>query len=457
MVPVLLVGAPDRDGFAARQIGRVEVLGEAGAELDAARVVAAARRADAEFLHPGYGFLSERPELAEACAAAGIRFVGPSAATLRLCFDKVATREAAVVAGVPVLPASPPLGPAPEDWVAAARAVGYPLLVKPVAAGGGRGLRRVAEEAALVAAVLTSAREGEAAGAGQAVYLERELSGPRHIEVQLAADETRVLALGDRDCSVQRRHQKVIEEAPAPNLTPELRRALHTHAEAIADGVGLHGIATCEFLVGADGTIAFLEVNPRIQVEHPVTEAVTGIDLVAWQLRLAAGEPLPDAAPPGPRGHAIEARIYAEDPTRAFLPATGRLTTVAWSFGPGVRVDAGYAGGDVVLSAYDAMLAKVIVAAPDRATALSGLRVALTETIVAGVPTNLPWLLDLLATSAVERGVATTETAAGVPGRSPGHRPAVLGALAHTLDRSRGAGRNPWTAVGPFGSRAMPP
>jgi acetyl/propionyl-CoA carboxylase alpha subunit len=449
MVPVLLIGEPDLDGFAARQIGRVEVLGEAGAELDPARVVAAAVRAGADFLHPGYGFLSERPELAEACAAAGLRFVGPSAATLWLCFDKVATREAAASAGVPVLPASLPLGPEPDTWVVAARQVGYPLLVKPVAAGGGRGLRRVADASALTAAVMASAREGEASGAGQTVYLERELTAPRHIEVQVAGDGRRALAIGDRDCSVQRRHQKVIEEAPAPGLTPELRRIVHEYARAVATAVGLHGIATCEFLVGADGTIAFLEVNPRIQVEHPVTEMVTGIDLVAWQLRLAAGAPLPDAVPP-PRGHAIEARVYAEDPAHGFLPAPGRLTTVAWPVGPGIRVDAGYASGDVVPSAYDAMLGKVIVHAPDRATALAGLRAALLDTIVAGVPTNLPWLLDLLATPAVEAGTATTETAARVPPRTVPHRPAVLGAVAHALDRSRGAGSSPWSAIGPF-------
>lgn len=450
MVPILLIGAPDRDGFASRQIGRIEVLGEAGSELDPALVVAAARRANADFLHPGYGFLSERPELAEACAAAGIRFVGPSAATLRQCFDKLATREAAVRAGVPVLPASPPLGPEPDEWVETARRIGYPLLVKPVAAGGGRGLRRVAEESGLRAAVVASSREGEAAGAGQSVYLERELTSPRHIEVQLAADGTRVLAVGDRDCSLQRRHQKVIEEAPAPGLALAVRQALHAYAGAVASAVELRGIATCEFLLGADQTIAVLEVNPRIQVEHPVTEAVTGIDLVEWQVRLAAGEPLPCLDAPEPRGHAIEARIYAEDPGQAFQPAPGRLATVAWAAGPGIRVDAGYASGDTISSAYDAMLAKVIVTAADRAAALAGLRAALAETVVAGVPTNLGWLLDLLGTAAVEQGTATTETAAGVPVSQPGHHIAMLGAIAHTLDRSRHAGTDPWTAIGPF-------
>ena len=262
--PILLLGSPDLSGYAVRQVGRVELVGEAGAELDVGLVVAATRRAEADFLHPGYGFLSERATLAEACAPAGIQFVGPSAATLRLCGDKLATRAAAERVGVPTLPASPPLGDEPEGWLKAGREVGYPLLVKPAGAGGGRGLRHVAGEAGLAEAVAASRRESAASGAGALVYLERELLAPRHVEVQVAADGERALALGDRDCSVQRRHQKVIEEAPAPHVDEATRMALHEHARRIAAEVGLHGIATCEFLLGADGEVAFLEVNPRI-------------------------------------------------------------------------------------------------------------------------------------------------------------------------------------------------
>ncbi|MDQ3411180.1 MAG: ATP-grasp domain-containing protein [Chloroflexota bacterium] len=348
-----------------------------------------------------------------------------------------------------MLPASPPLAPEPDRWRAAAEAVGYPLLVKPVAAGGGRGLRRVTDASDLHDAIAASSREGDVSGAGQAVYLERALNRPRHIEVQLAGDGRRLLALGDRDCSLQRRHQKVIEEAPAPNLDPRIRRALHAHAVAVATEVDLRGIATCEFLVGGE-TIAFLEINPRLQVEHPVTEVVTGIDLVEWQLRLAMGEPLPRDTPPEPRGHAIEARIYAEDPGAGFLPAPGRLATVAWPVGPGIRVDAGYASGDDIPSDYDAMVAKVIVTASDRSAALDGLRTALADTIVARVPTNLRWLLDLLAAPDVVAGRATTETAGTVAVTIPSHRSALLGAVAHTLDRSQAAGNDPWTAIGPF-------
>jgi acetyl/propionyl-CoA carboxylase alpha subunit len=449
-VSIVLLGEPDRDGYAARRIGRVEVVGPAGAEFDVERVVAAARRAEAHFLHPGYGFLSERAALAAACEDVGIRFVGPSATTLRLCGDKLATRAAAVGAQVPVLPASAPLGDDPSSWIEAARSVGYPLLVKPAEAGGGRGLRRVADETALVEAVATSRRESASSGAGETVYLERELVEPRHVEVQVVADGLRVVALGDRDCSLQRRHQKVIEEAPAPNVADERRRVLHEHARRIAEAVELRGIATCEFLLGADGTIAFLEVNPRIQVEHPVTEAVTGVDLVEAQLLIAAGASLPFDAAPSPRGHAIEARVYAEDPWHGFFPAAGTLAAVDWPVGPSVRVDAGYASGDVVPAAYDAMLAKIVAHGADREAALATLRPALRETVVAGIPSNLPWLINLLDDERVKTGGATTRTAGEIAPVMPDRKMALLAATAQTLDRSRSATTDPWAAIGPF-------
>jgi acetyl/propionyl-CoA carboxylase alpha subunit len=448
-VPVVVLGEPDLDGYAARRIGRVELVGPAGAEFDVERVVAAARRTGADFLHPGYGFLSERPALADACEEAGIRFVGPSAATLRLCGDKLATRNTAVGAGVPVLPASGPLGDDAAAWLEAARSVGFPLIVKPAEAGGGRGLRRVADEGSLVEAVATSRRESASSGAGEMVYLERELVEPRHVEVQVVADGSRVVALGDRDCSLQRRHQKVIEEAPAPNIDEKTRRALHTHASEIARAVGLRGIATCEFLLGADGTLAFLEVNPRIQVEHPVSELVTGVDLVETQLLIAAGTSLSFASAL-PRGHAIEARVYAEDPWHGFFPAAGTLATVDWPAGPGVRVDAGYASGDAVPATYDAMLAKVVAHGTDRDAALATLRSALGDTVVAGVPSNLPWLIALLDDGAVQAGRATTSTAAAVAPAMPDRTMALLAATAQTLDRSRTATTDPWSAIGPF-------
>ncbi len=449
-VPILLLGEPDLDGFAARQVGRVETVGEAGSEFDVNRVVGAARRAGAAFLHPGYGFLSERAALAEACDEAGIRFVGPSPSTLRLCGDKLATSAAAERAGAPLLPASPPLGDEPAAWEEAARAVGYPLLVKPAGAGGGRGLRRVADEVSLREAVSASRRESASSGAGESVYLERELVDARHVEVQVAADGQRTLVLGDRDCSLQRRNQKVIEEAPAPNIDAEIRRNLHDRARRIAEEVGLRGIATCEFLLGADGTLAFLEVNPRIQVEHPVTELVTGVDLVEWQLLVAAGSCLPQRPVPEPRGHAIEARIYAEDPWAGFFPAAGKLATVSWPALPDIRIDAGYTSEDVIPAVYDPMLAKVVAHGADRETAVAALRAALLDTIAAGVPTNLPWLIDLLDFPAMREGRATTRTAGEVQPTMSDRSPALLAAVAHALDRSRGNAADPWSAIGPF-------
>lgn len=449
-IPILLLGEPDTESFAARQVGRVEIIGPAGSEFDVDLVIAAAKRARADFLHPGYGFLSERAALAEACAQAGIVFVGPSPETLLLCGDKLATRNAATGAGVPVLPASSSLDDDPQQWIAAARAVGFPLLVKPAGAGGGRGLRRVADEAGLIDAIQASRRESASSGAGSVVYLEWELFDPRHVEVQVAGDGSRTLALGDRDCSVQRRHQKVIEEAPAPNLDPDLRRHLHQYAERIGEATGLRGIATCEFLLGADGFLAFLEVNPRIQVEHPVTELVTCLDLVEWQLRIASGEPLPIDATPAVRGHAIEARVYAEDPWNGFFPASGKLNMVSWPVRPDIRVDAGYATGDTIPNSYDPLVAKIISRGSDRDAAVAALEIALQETVVAGIPTNIPWLCNLLQNAEVRAGVATTKTAGEVPPTQPDHFPALLGALALTLDGSESAETDPWSAVGPW-------
>jgi acetyl/propionyl-CoA carboxylase alpha subunit len=449
-IPVLLLGDPDLRGLAARTVERVERVGEAGSELDPERVVAAAMRAGATYLHPGYGFLSERADLAEACAAAGIRFVGPSPATLRLCGDKLETRAAAERAGVPVLAASGPLGDDEEAWLAEGRRIGYPLLVKPAGAGGGRGLRHVADEAHLVDAIAASRREGTAAGQAPVVYLERALVAPRHVEVQMVAAGGHAIALGDRDCSLQRRHQKVIEEAQAPNVSDATRAALHGHARRLAEEVGLESLATCEFLLGEGEEIAFLEVNPRIQVEHPVTELVTGVDLVAWQLGIAAGTPPDLAVVPPTRGHAIEARVYAEEPAAGFRPAPGRLATVAWPSGPGIRVDAGYATGDDVPHAYDAMLAKVVAHGPDRAAALAALRAALEGTVVAGVSTNLAWLLDLLDSDAFRAGRATTQTATEVHPAEPDRTIAPVAALAHLLDATSASDIGAWATLGPW-------
>jgi acetyl/propionyl-CoA carboxylase alpha subunit len=448
-VPILVAGEPDRDSLAAREIGLVEIVGEAGSELDVERIVAAAVKLRASFLHPGYGFLSERSDLSQACETAGIRFVGPSPETLRLCGDKLATRAAAEGADVPTLPASLPLSSDQGSWIEAAGAVGYPLLVKPAEAGGGRGLRRVTAESGLVEAVLASRREVSSSGTSL-VYLERELANPRHVEVQVASSHGRTLVLGDRDCSIQRRHQKVIEEAPAPNVDPATHQKLQYYAGKVADAVKLGGVATCEFLIGEDGSIAFLEVNPRIQVEHPVTEMVTGIDLVEWQLRIANGEELPQQRTPAPDGHAIEARIYAEDPWHDFFPSPGRLAFVGWPTGANIRVDAGYATGDIVPGNYDALIAKVIAHGPDRDSALQLLESALRDTIVAGVAHNVPWLLNLLDDGLVRSGAATTATAVSVAPSMPDRWPAAVAAAADFLERAAANAGEAWSAAGPW-------
>ena len=312
----------------------------------------------------------------------------------------------------------------------------------------GASLRRVGDPGELTEAVASARREAEAAGAGPVLYLERFLEGARHIEVQVAGDGTRAIAIGDRECSLQRRHQKVIEEAPAPNLPDDARERLHTYAVAVAEAVGLVSLATIEFLYGADGTIAFLEVNPRLQVEHPVTEAVTGWDLVALQLDLAEGRALPEWAP-APNGHAIEARLYAEDPARHFLPSPGRLDVLALPIAPRLRVDAAYAAWDVIPDRYDPLIAKLIAWGANRDEALARLSDALSRTGVAGVATNRPWLIALLDAPEVRAGAYTTTTAATVaPPAGPPPRLASAALLATALDRPPSS--DPWERIGPF-------
>lgn len=448
--PVLLIAEPDAGGLAARRVGRVEMLGPSTSEMNPDLVVAAAKRAGATFLHPGYGFLSERPALSAACERAGIGFLGPTPDTLAICGDKIETRRIAGQVGVPVMPASPSLSDDPAEWPELAETIGYPLLVKAAGGGGGASLRRADSPAQLVEAVESSRREAEAAGAGSTLYLERLLEHPRHIEVQVAGDGTRSIAIGDRDCSLQRRHQKVIEEAPAPNLPEATRRRLHNYAIAVAEAVKLRSLATVEFLYGSDDTIAFLEVNPRLQVEHPVTEATSGVDLVALQLDIAEGKGLAAAEPmPVPFGHAIECRLYAEDPTNHFLPNPGKIEVLALPFLPRLRVDPSYGAGDRIPASYDPLIAKLISWGEDRPTAIQLLEDGLAQTVVAGVATNRPWLLELLRLhefAAVHHHTGTTERAA-IQAGAPDD--VALGALvASALDRP--PSDDPWQALGPF-------
>jgi len=348
-------------------------------------IVSAAKQAGAEAVHPGYGFLSENADFAQACIAARLIFIGPSPEAIRAMGEKDRAKAIVAKAGVPVLPGGG------EDE---AQRIGYPLLIKPVAGGGGRGLRVVRGADELKAACDAARREAEAAFGDGRLMLEKFLGRPRHVEVQVLADaHGTVLHLYERDCSIQRRHQKVIEESPAPHLDPDVRHRMHAAAVAAARAVDYVGAGTVEFLMSGDDFF-FAEMNTRLQVEHPVTEMVTGIDLVEWQIRIASGEPLSLAQNDvAVTGHAIEARICAEDPERNFLPATGRLDEVRFpAASDRVRVDAGVHTGEVITSHYDSMIAKLIVSGTDRGEAIRRLQTALSDTDVRGVATNLPLL-----------------------------------------------------------------
>jgi acetyl-CoA/propionyl-CoA carboxylase biotin carboxyl carrier protein len=374
------------------------------------RVVAAARETGAEAVHPGYGFLSERPELPRACADAGLVFVGPSADAMALLGDKAASKQAAVAAGVPVVPGLH--GDALTDgelldWAGSQR---LPLLVKAVAGGGGKGMRVVQTLDQMPEALRAARSEARAAFGDDRLLVEQWIERPRHIEVQVLGDtHGNVIHLGERECSLQRRHQKVIEEAPSPVVDAALRERMGAAAVELARSCGYTGAGTVEFIAAADDPSDFhlLEMNARLQVEHPVTEAVTGLDLVELQLRVAAGEPLPlrqdDVAL---SGHAVEARIYAEDPANGFLPSSGRI--VAWMPPAGVRLDSGVEQGVEVTSHYDPLLAKLIVSGPDRAAALARLARALGELRVVGPATNVSYLRALLERPDVRAGELDT-------------------------------------------------
>jgi acetyl-CoA/propionyl-CoA carboxylase biotin carboxyl carrier protein len=380
-------------------------------------VVDAARRTGAQAVHPGYGFLSENAEFAAALQAAGIVFIGPPVSAIQTMGDKIAAKAAVSAFGVPVVPGVVPNvgrtnqtapGLTDADLIAGADEIGYPVLVKPSAGGGGKGMRVVHEPAALPAALASARREAAAAFGDDTLFLERFVLNPRHIEVQVLADGYgNVVHLGERECSLQRRHQKVIEEAPSPLLDSVTRARIGAAACDTARSVDYTGAGTVEFIVSADrpDEFFFMEMNTRLQVEHPVTEMVTGVDLVEQQVRIAAGQKLPIAQDDiTMQGHAIEARIYAEDPGRGFLPTGGAVLGVVEPDGPGIRVDSGLAAGTVIGSEYDPMLAKVIAHADDRSGALRALDRALADTAVLGVTTNIEFLRFLLADPDVVAG-----------------------------------------------------
>ncbi|GGD40887.1 acetyl/propionyl-CoA carboxylase subuit alpha [Microbacterium faecale] len=401
----------DADAMHVRAASAAIRIGPADARrsyLDVEAVVRAARDAGAQAIHPGYGFLAESAALARACRSAGIAFIGPPPEAIETMGDKVRARAAVEKRGVATVPGV--AGPALDDatLVAGAERVGFPVLVKPALGGGGKGMHRVDDPAGLPGALAQARRESTAAFGDDTLFLERFVTNPRHIEVQILADEHgNVIHLGERECSLQRRHQKVVEEAPSPLLTEEQRERIGQAACETARAVGYVGAGTVEFIVSGDHPDEpfFMEMNTRLQVEHPVTEAVVGIDLVEQQLRVAAGEQL-DRAQEDVRitGHAIEARIYAEDPAAGFAPTGGEALLVEWPEGDGVRVDAGIASGDVVSTHYDPMLAKVIAHAATRGAALERLDAALADTRVLGVMTNVAFLRALVADPEVRAG-----------------------------------------------------
>jgi acetyl-CoA/propionyl-CoA carboxylase biotin carboxyl carrier protein len=382
-----------------------------------------ARASGADAVHPGYGFLSENADFAAAVTDAGLTWIGPTPQAIRDLGDKVTARHIAQRAGAPLVPGTPDPVAGPDEVVAFAREHGLPVAIKAAFGGGGRGLK-VARTLEEIPALFESAtREAVAAFGRGECFVERYLDQPRHVEAQVLADQHgNVIVVGTRDCSLQRRHQKLVEEAPAPFLTDAQRAEIHRSAKAICQEAGYHGAGTVEYLVGRDGTISFLEVNTRLQVEHPVTEETAGIDLVREQFRIADGEKLRFTSDPEPRGHAIEFRINGEDPGRGFLPAPGTVTTLRLPEGPGVRVDTGIESGSVVGGNFDSLLAKVIVFGETRVEALERARRALDEMVVDGMATALPFHRAIVRDPAyvdepfrVHTRWIETEWAGGVP------------------------------------------
>jgi len=406
----------DRDAVHVAEADEAVFIGGAAAAESYLRIEAvldAAKRTGADAIHPGYGFLSERAEFADACEKAGILFIGPPGSAMIDMGDKERARAKMIEAGVPVVPGRDGIT-TPQEAAEAAKSIGFPVMIKASAGGGGKGMRIVHEPDRVIAAFEGAQREAKASFGDDRIFLERAVLGARHVEIQVLADaHGNVVHLGERDCSVQRRHQKVIEEAPSPSpqMTPEVRAAMGEVAVKAARAVGYRSAGTVEFLFEEtpDGpNFFFLEMNTRLQVEHPVTEMITGRDLVWDQIRIAAGEPLGfEQSDVEIRGHALECRVYAEDPV-TFLPRPGRLTRVEWPEGGGVRIDGAVASGSEVSSYYDPMIAKVVTYGADRDEAIAKMQRVFEDTVLLGIPTNLPLHIRVLAEPAFREGTAVT-------------------------------------------------
>ena len=464
----VIYSEPDRLGLPVLLADEAYPIGPAPSResyLRAGAIVELAQQIGADAIHPGYGFLSERAEFARLCRDAGVTFIGPSPEAIDAMGSKVECRRLMMAAGVPVVPGGKDPLPDLDAAAAFAEKIGYPIMLKASAGGGGKGMRRVDAPAGLASAYRAARSEAGASFGDDSVYMEKFIVDPRHVEIQVLGDlYGRVVSLGERECSLQRRHQKVVEEAPSPVITPELRRRMGEAAVKAASAVGYSNAGTCEFLFTPDGSFYFLEMNTRLQVEHPVTELVTGIDLVQAQIRVAEGEPLgPAFDDVQPRGHAIEVRLYAEDPWNRFTPSPGRIERLRWPEGPGVRNDAGVYEGSEVSIHYDPMLAKLIVWAADRPRALQKLDRALSELRVEGIRTNTPLFKALLAdpdflAGNMDIGMLDRKLASGElrPAAEEEHPdlPLLAAALAHYERASRTGtpaspgGRSRWAQAG---------
>ena len=413
IAPIAIYSEVDGEALHVRLADSAHPCGAAPARdsyLVAERVVEIAQRAGADAIHPGYGFLSENGDFADRCEAAGIRFIGPTGDVIRAMGDKITARQKMASAGVAVVPgASEPVSD--SEAAQCAERIGYPVLVKASAGGGGKGMRRVDAPAELPQALERVRGEAASAFGNATLYLEKFVENPRHIEIQFLADSHGgAVHLGERECSIQRRHQKLIEEAPANRISPELRAELGRAALAAAKAVKYCGAGTCEFLVDGAGNFYFLEMNTRIQVEHAITEAVTGIDIVVEMIRIAAGEPLSFAQGDVEfRGHAIEARIYAENPDRGFIPSPGLISTYRPPSGPGLRIDGGVEEGTKVTIYYDPLIAKLIAWGIDREEAIARLERALAEFDIQGIATSIPFHQMALRHQEFVSGCYTTD------------------------------------------------
>ncbi|MGE5750088.1 MAG: acetyl-CoA carboxylase biotin carboxylase subunit [Gemmatimonas sp.] len=374
------------------------------------RIIAAAEIAGADAIHPGYGFLAENAEFAETCAASNITFIGPTAEQIRVMGDKAAARKAMEAVGVPIIPGTPGGIDDPEAALEFARGIGFPVIIKAAAGGGGKGMRVATEPDDFIRSFQLARSEALSAFGNGEVYVEKYLARPRHIEFQILGDRHgHVIHLGERDCSVQRRHQKLIEESPSPAMTPALREAMGDAAVRGAQAINYVGAGTIEMLLNDDGKFYFMEMNTRIQVEHPVTEMLTGVDLVKEQIRVAAGEELTIKETPAFRGHVIECRVNAEDPARNFQPSPGRLDVFHPPGGPGVRLDTHVYTGYVVPPYYDSLLAKLICQGQDRPEAVRRMQVALESFVIEGVTTTIPFLARVMGNPRFQAGDVDTK------------------------------------------------